>query len=171
MAITDALTRLADRQELKGKAYSNFAYTMTAPFDRGTSPGQVHVEIHAHGPNTLGDISFKLVGYNEDDMSDAFIIDQTDIIPQADITADSVFWLDYQITDKPYRRSCILFDVAGGVEETNKDDLVYCPPVPMLKPETKELENTYSAWIVHGRRSNVVIPRESDTLYTFKQLP
>lgn len=170
MAITDALTRLADRQELQGKAYSDHCYRMIGAYDRGLGGAYIGVEIHAHGANTLGDISFKVMGYTADDMSDAFIINQTEIIPQADVHTGDMWQLPIIPVNKAYDKICVLFDVAGGTEQTQKDDIIYCPPVPIIgKPE--EAENTYSAWIVHGFESTAPQIRATDGLYLFNKKP
>lgn len=155
MSLIDHLDVLSDHQTIPGKSYSQYSRMMTAPTDWGANGMKRHIKIVAHGANTLGAITFKLLGYNQPDMTDAIIIDQTKSYEQADVKKGSVFWLDIQQTGERFKYIALLYDVVGGVEDTDaRDDLQYCPIEPMLNnPEEKE--NTYSAYIVLDRTDNV----------------
>lgn len=158
MAIIDSLDIMSDQQTITGTSYSQRAKYVGAPCDWGQSGIQKFIQVTAYGNATLGTgISFAVLGYNKPDVSDAFVITQTEQFPNAEVTEGFTKFLPIPPVGKKYSYVCVKYVVTGGAEDSEAHEENLCPSEPVLN-EREQQNDTYSAFITFTADTGLSYP-------------
>lgn len=162
MARIDQLDVLSDHQTIEGTTFSDRAKIVgvnSSDWGHGGLPR--YVAICCEGAFTLGaTLEIKLLGYTEPDLTDAFVINTTGPVKQADIEQGKGWYLLVQPTGRKYKYICLKYivaDVGDDADDTHEEGESMCPTLPMLGiPEPKD--NTFTSFITLAIDSQITYP-------------
>lgn len=146
MAIVDHFDILSDRQVIDGNCYSDHGKDLGVASDWGQTAVTRYVKFICEGAHTKA-LTVQLIGANQADFSDAFVIAQTAQIPSADLVRGKTFFLSVPAIGKKYRYFAIKYLPAGGADSATEkpEDGNYCPPTPVLGKQ-EDVENGITAF-------------------------